>query len=329
MQLTSQEQHFLGEFDAGFESLLRQCPDSPAQEKLQEIGRHLCIGSSSKRVRPLLIWHFSQMLGLDAKKIMNLSLATELIHSASLLHDDVVDNATLRRGRSSSNIQFSNSLSVLGGNFLLTRAFLCLSGFEKSVITAAIEVIAHMTEGALIEIGIVGKIDTTIDTWKEMVAGKTGALFAWCGAVVGIVGGDADAKARFSRCGRQVGMAFQLADDLKDLTGDAGLKDSFSDLRNGEPSYPILLAAQKDPQFYEACKALWKDSARDGHAFNRAVNLLRQSSVAKLCGEVIGMEICSAIDGLGAHVEHPSGQRIASIANKLRDVAFPDATAAV
>ena len=329
MQLSDREQEYLNRFDKELGTLLAQCPGNEAQKKLLEVGRHLCLGGSSKRIRPLLIWHFGQILSLDERDIVKLSLATELMHGASLLHDDVVDNATTRRGKVSANVQFSNSISVLGGNFLLTKAFQVLAYFNNDVVSGAIDVIAHMTEGALLEISIQRKLDIQISAWKEMVAGKTGALFAWCGESVGLVGNNADAAGRFSRCGGQIGMAFQLADDVKDFTGDAGLKEKFLDLRNGEPSYPILLALERSEAFRQACGALWNSSNEDERRFKEAADLLKQSGVGSLCGLQITKEALGAVDSLGAHVEHPNGNRIKEIADALRHIPLTDSTASV
>lgn len=329
MELTSHEQKFLGKFDSAIEAILHQRPESAVEDKLREIGRYLCVGGSSKRVRPLLIWHFGSMAGLQQNQILDLALSTELMHSASLLHDDVVDKATRRRGRLSANLHFSNSLSVLGGNFLLTRAFRCLKTYESSVIIGAIDVISDMTEGAVLEISIQRKLDTSLDTWAKMAAGKTGALFAWCGKSVELLSPVSDVQGRFSNCGRQIGMAFQLADDVKDLTGDKGLKDSFSDLKNGEPSYPILLAASKSSAFRAACTQFWELTEPSHQELRNVSDLLRRAHVEQPCLNAIESSAKGAIDSLGAYAKHPSGRRIVEIASLLGDVSLKDAATSV
>ena len=126
---------------------------------LSQTGSHLCLASGAKRVRPLLVSYFAQMLSIDPSEVMGVALASELIHSASLLHDDVIDNADSRRGRSTVNHQWNNSVAVLSGNHLLALAFQELRAYAPEVTQEAISVVADMTRAAIEELQMRGRDD--------------------------------------------------------------------------------------------------------------------------------------------------------------------------
>ncbi len=204
---------------------------------LGQTGAHLCLASDAKRVRPLLTSYFAECLRLPIDEIIPLALASELIHSASLLHDDVIDAGDTRRGRPTVNAQWSNSIAVLSGNHLLAMAFKSLRGFSPEITQEAISVVSEMTDAAILELQMRGSQTHTTSDWRRMALGKTGSLFAFCGTSVALHANNPAAKEAFKASGHHIGQVFQLVDDLHDLKEDAN---------NAEGSYPRLLALAGD-----------------------------------------------------------------------------------
>ena len=212
---------------------------------LDKTGAHLCLASNAKRVRPLLVSYFAEILGLSKQKIIPIAVATELIHSASLLHDDGIDNADSRRGRPSVNHQWSNSVAVLSGNYLLSCAFIQLRSFGHEMTQEVIDVVSKMTQAAMLELQMRRSLDFTIEDWRAMAIGKTGSLFAFCGSSVALLMGHQEAHKAFTICGHHIGQIFQLADDICDLQEDED---------NEEASFPRLLMTMGNQDPLPACR---------------------------------------------------------------------------
>lgn len=244
--------------------------DGSSAQSLATIAEHLCFSDHAKRARPLLCvyfhWLFNNELSPDLVKV---AVAAEFIHAASLLHDDVVDNATMRRGKASANAVFGNAEAVLAGDFLLTEAFELLKFFPRELTTQAIVVVKEMTKAAFIEINARGKMELSIEEWNLMAKGKTGVLFSWCGYAAAMLAGKEPDKDRLWAAGEYIGQIFQMADDLKDFSGDQNLKNACQDIRNKEPSLPVILAAHRDPKIMKEFQTLYsKDILTDGDIYH-------------------------------------------------------------
>ncbi|MES2504447.1 MAG: polyprenyl synthetase family protein [Myxococcota bacterium] len=213
---------------------------------LSQTGGHLCLASGAKRVRPLLTAYFGSALNIPAQDIIPFAISSELIHSASLLHDDVVDAGEMRRGRPTVNAQWSNSVAVLSGNHLLSLALRELKPYSPAITQEAISVVDEMTRAAILELQMRNSKVHTIDDWRLMATGKTGSLFAFCGTSVALYAGDNFAAQAFKQAGHHIGTVFQLVDDLSDLQ---------EDLKNLEGSYPRLLSLNGHTEPVDACKA--------------------------------------------------------------------------
>lgn len=224
---------------------------------LQAAARQLCLAPGAKRARPLLSLLFAEMTGAEPQAMAEVAVAIELIHSASLLHDDVVDEGALRRGRPTANATFGNAVAVLAGDHLLSSALLKLAPFPRELTTRAIEVVAEMSLAAVIEVEARGNVALPIATWREMAIGKTGALFGLCGFAAGLLAGKPAFGARLEEVGRRLGLAFQMQDDLDDLAaGDK--EDRCGDLRERTPTFPQLLACLDLPEQQERIARLWE-----------------------------------------------------------------------
>lgn len=241
------------------EVLLGPYLDGHAEQTLNSIARHLCLSSHAKRARPLLCLYFHWLFKSEvAADFVKVAVSAEFIHAASLLHDDVVDEANMRRGKASANATYGNAQAVLAGDFLLTEAFDMLRPLGRELTDQAIRVVKEMTKAALVEINARGHMDLSLEGWSTMARGKTGVLFSWCGFAAAVCAKGNDDKNRLWAMGEHIGHIFQMADDLKDFSGDQKLKDLCQDIRNKEPSLPIILAAHKEASIMREFRAYFK-----------------------------------------------------------------------
>ena len=204
------------------------------------------VGAGGKRIRPRLVLLFAQALGFDGPQRFELAAIVEFIHSATLLHDDVVDESNLRRGRKTANALFGNAASVLVGDFLYSRAFQMMVAVDRmrvlDVLADATNVIA---EGEVLQLMNMNDPDLAVESYLQVIRYKTAKLFE-ASARLGAVLAEA-APSIEEACadyGRSLGTAFQLVDDLLDYEGattELG-KNVGDDLREGKPTLPLLLA---------------------------------------------------------------------------------------
>lgn len=214
-------------FIARVETLLPQALVGGAV--LSDAASHLAMARGAKRARPMLVFHAAQVCDvLPGPALVDVATAIELMHSASLIHDDVVDEGEERRGLPTVNHRYGNTVAVLTGDLVLSRA---LGLLQPKLVHAAIAVVEEMTRAAHLEvIGRKGGMD--LPMWREMAEGKSGALFGLCGKLVALLRDDEALAERFDRCGRHLGVAFQIADDLVD--------ENDEDARMHNPSFPRL-----------------------------------------------------------------------------------------
>ena len=315
-------QHFLEKVEACLSQALevKEGALPHSAEILLAASRHLCVTGNAKRARPLLTSFFGDALGVQNQQLVLAAAAGELIHSASLLHDDVIDDAKIRRGRSTVSHQFGNSVAVLSGNYLLSVAFSLLKEGPKELIYDSIEVVAYMAKAAMAEISIRGKMDTSTTCWREIAIGKTGVLFAWCGKAAARIAGNEDAAKRFYQCGLRIGTAFQLIDDLRDLQDKKELKDKFLDIKNREPSFPILISLE-NPFIRNELKNLWDQEEMNGaEILQVGQHIVDSGAIQKTC-EAAKLEIQAAIDALGHFKETSGGKQIFHWLNQLYQTA--------
>ncbi|MFN7725416.1 MAG: polyprenyl synthetase family protein [Rubrivivax sp.] len=207
------------------------------------------VGAGGKRIRPRLVLLFSQALGFHGPERHELAATVEFIHTATLLHDDVVDESALRRGRATANAMFGNAASVLVGDFLYSRAFQMMVGVNRmrvlDVLADATNVIA---EGEVLQLMNMHDPDLAVEDYLRVIRYKTAKLFeasARLGAV--LANADADLEERCAQYGRSLGTAFQLVDDLLDYEGNSHElgKNVGDDLREGKPTLPLLIAMER------------------------------------------------------------------------------------
>ena len=207
---------------------------------------HYIVSAGGKRIRPRLVLLFAEALGFAGPERYELAATVEFIHTATLLHDDVVDESSLRRGRETANALFGNAASVLVGDFLYSRAFQMMVSVNRmrvlDVLADATNVIA---EGEVLQLMNMHDPDLAVEDYLRVIRFKTAKLFeasARLGAV--LAGADTAVEEACADYGRSLGTAFQLVDDLLDYEGDTSAlgKNVGDDLREGKPTLPLLVA---------------------------------------------------------------------------------------
>ncbi|CAB0151080.1 Octaprenyl diphosphate synthase [Pseudidiomarina piscicola] len=212
---------------------------------INQLGLYI-VNSGGKRLRPLLAVTAARAAGYQGQGHLTLATIIEFIHTATLLHDDVVDASELRRGKETANAVFGNEASVLVGDFLYTRAFQLMVTLESMpVMKILADATNIISEGEVLQLMNCNDPDTTEASYFEVIYGKTGKLFE-AATQLGAVLADqpaavADALAAY---GRHLGTAFQLVDDLLDYTADSEVmgKQAGDDLAEGKPTLPLLYA---------------------------------------------------------------------------------------
>ena len=218
--------------------------DSPVA-LIPQLAAHL-VASGGKRLRPLLTLAAAKLCGYAGARHIKLAACVEFIHTATLLHDDVVDESQLRRGAASANALFGNKPSVLVGDFLFARAFqLMVEDGDLEVLRILCGAAATIAEGEVLQLTTQNDLSTSEQKYFEVIRGKTAALFAAACEIGGVIAGRGPAEcAALQKFGMDLGMAFQLVDDALDYAAEQDElgKTVGDDFREGKLTYPVLLA---------------------------------------------------------------------------------------
>jgi octaprenyl-diphosphate synthase len=246
---------------------------------INQISRYI-VTAGGKRIRPRLLLLFSEAFGFDGPDRLELAAVVEFIHTATLLHDDVVDESSMRRGRATANAVFGNAASVLVGDFLYSRAFQMMVAVDRMRV---LEVLAEATnviaEGEVLQLMNMHDADLAVDDYLRVIRFKTAKLFeasARLGAVLGRA--DTDAEEAAAAYGRALGTAFQLVDDLLDYEGTTETlgKNVGDDLREGKPTLPLLIALERASP---ADRALLREAIENGEVqrLSEVVEIVRRT----------------------------------------------------
>ncbi len=215
---------------------------------ISEIGRYVQEGGG-KRVRPALLLLASRLCGYRGERAVTLAATVEFIHTASLLHDDIIDEATTRRGRSSVNSRWGNQITVLAGDFLYTKSMaMALSQDNLRILRLLSDVTLRLIEGEILEIERNGNLSATAEDHVEIIRRKTADLFAACTRIGAILGGVSEAQERaLGSFGHDLGMCFQMVDDLLDFTAEEKTlgKPVANDLREGKVTLPMIFLLRR------------------------------------------------------------------------------------
>jgi octaprenyl-diphosphate synthase len=244
-------------------------------------------GSGGKRIRPILVTVASRLCGYTgASRHIALSVVAEFIHAATLLHDDVVDDADQRRGMESANIKFGNCASVLVGDFLFAKSFMLMSqDGDIRVINAMSEATKSLAEGEVLQLVNTLNLTITEATYMDTIYRKTGALIEACCRVGAILGGaDREKEEALAKFGRNVGIAFQLVDDALDFEGDSRGwgKPIGADLEEGRVTLPLIraLAVADETEVGDIKAAMESDNGREAKLAAVIMTLKKYDTIA-------------------------------------------------
>jgi octaprenyl-diphosphate synthase len=227
---------------------------------IPELAGHLIAGGG-KRMRPMLTLACARLLDYQGTRHHKLAAAVEFIHTATLLHDDVVDGSGLRRGKRTANIIWGNPASVLVGDFLFSRSFeLMVEDGSLRVLRILANASAVIAEGEVSQLSAQRRIDTSEEQYLDIIASKTAALFAAACRIAAVVAErDTATEEALDAYGRNLGIAFQLVDDAIDYASDGATmgKDAGDDFRDGKVTLPVILAHARGT---EEDRRFWRDA---------------------------------------------------------------------
>ena len=281
---------------------------------IPELAGHLIAGGG-KRMRPMLTLGCASLLDYPGSRHHKLAAAVEFIHTATLLHDDVVDGSRLRRGKRTANLIWGNPATVLVGDFLFSRAFeLMVEDGSLKVLRILSHASAVIAEGEVEQLTAQRRVETGEDQYLRIISAKTAALFAAACRIAAVVAEAGEsAEAALDAYGRNLGIAFQLVDDAIDYASDAETmgKGAGDDFRDGKVTLPVILAIARGSA---ADRAFWGEAmagTRIGDEdLARATMLLRSTGAiddtlarARTYGQ-------RAIDAIGAY---PGGNAKAAL----------------
>ncbi len=232
-------------------------------ELIPRLAAHI-VAAGGKRLRPLLTLAAARMCGYRGTRHINLAACVEFIHTATLLHDDVVDESALRRGLASANAVFGNKASVLVGDFLFSRSFeLMVEDGSLPVLAILSRASATIAEGEVLQLVTQNDLTTTEERYLDVIRGKTAALFAAAARIGAVIAGrPPEEEAALESFGTALGLAFQLVDDLLDYAADERRlgKTVGDDFREGKVTLPVLLAYARGDG---SERAFWRRTIED------------------------------------------------------------------
>ena len=248
------------------------------EQLLSDIGHYL-ICAGGKRARPAVaLMVFRACGGKSVEDIVDIATALELIHSASLLHDDIIDGAETRRGKESALHRFGLAETLVAGDFLFGRAFALCGRFEEKVIKWATDACISLTEGEVLQGRLRHDPRVTREDYLQIIQRKTAALFTQ-GARMGahLAGASSNVIEQLAKSGYNIGMAFQIVDDVLDIIGDGNRtgKPTGADLRDGNPSLPLVLALARDKEV----KRVFEKQSPEQEEIDGALDRIRGSGV--------------------------------------------------
>jgi octaprenyl-diphosphate synthase len=246
---------------------------------ITEIGEYLRAGGG-KRIRPLLLLLSSKLFNYEGRGAVRLGAVVEIIHTATLVHDDIIDEAQTRRGRPAANTQWGNSKCVLAGDWLYMQAFkIAVQERNFGILDTLIELTQQMVEGELLQMEKLGKL-ISLQEHFDLIYRKTACLFSVCMRMGGILGGATEEQEeRLGQYGRDLGMAFQIVDDVLDLTASENIlgKPVASDLREGKVTMAVNHALERcQPAEKKKIETVLRDRAFNGVTHTDILEILNR-----------------------------------------------------
>ncbi|REJ80120.1 MAG: polyprenyl synthetase family protein [Acidobacteria bacterium] len=287
-----------------------------ADRVMHRAGSYL-LGAGGKRIRPMCVALAARVGDGFDRRAADLAVAVELVHNATLLHDDVIDLATTRRGRASARTVFGNAASIFAGDWLLIESLRRVQrAAVPGTLSSLLETIDKMIWAESLQLENRGRFETDLDLYLSIAEGKSASLFRWAMAAGGAAAGLSESQCHaLEEYGGHLGMAFQAVDDVLDLSGDEATtgKALFTDLREGKLTHPLLVALQRQP----ALRPLLQELASVDHEMQLP---------AQRCADVLAVvEETDALEASRAFAR----ERVEKASLALRQLPKSDATAAL
>lgn len=286
---------------------------------VNEVGKYI-VGSGGKRLRPLICLLAARACGYEGQQHIEVAAIVEMLHNATLLHDDVVDDSKLRRGRATANARWDNPTAVLVGDYLISRAFQLIVGLRNP---ALMDIMAEGTcviaEGEVLQLINQGDPDTSEARYMEVIYGKTAKLFeaaAECGAALG----NPVLREPCAAYARHLGAAFQIIDDVLDYTSSAEVmgKNVGDDLAEGKPTLPLIQAMKvAQPAEIELIRNAIHHSGLDH--LDEILRIVRESGALDYARERAAQESTLALEALKALPDSPFKEALAQLTQLALD----------
>lgn len=317
---------WLGEDMAAVGALIRERMASDHAPRIPEVTAHL-IGAGGKRLRPLLTLAAARLCGYAGGDHVKLAATVEFIHTATLLHDDVVDESAQRRGRPTANLLWDNKSSVLVGDYLFARAFqLMVEPGNLQALTILSNAAATIAEGEVLQMTAAQDLATTEAIYMKVVRGKTAALFAAATRVGAVIAGRTEAEAQaLEAYGDALGVAFQIVDDWLDYGGaGAGIgKNLGDDFRERKLTLPVIRAlaraSAEERAFWERTIARGQQGPED---LAQAQAILARTGAMESTRATALAEAARARAALAALPAHPLREMLADLADFVVERAY-------
>lgn len=276
-------QHHLAHKMDAVNTLIRTRMASEHAPRIPEVTAHL-VEAGGKRIRPLLTLAAADICGYQGEHDVRLAATVEFIHTATLLHDDVVDESDQRRGRPTANLLWDNQSSVLVGDYLFARSFqLMVETGSLRVLDILANAAAVIAEGEVLQLSVARKLGVTEETYIKVVRGKTAALFSAATQVGGVIADASEDEIEgLWAYGDALGISFQMVDDLIDYgdAADTG-KNTGDDLREGKMTMPVIIAIARaegdDMEFWQ--RVIGKGKVEDGDVARAKAILVRTGAL--------------------------------------------------
>lgn len=285
---------------------------------INQIGNYI-IGGGGKRIRPMIAVLAARALAYEGDKHVTFAALIEFIHTATLLHDDVVDESDMRRGKETANAAFGNAASVLVGDFIYTRAFQMMTSLGSLRVLALMsEAVNVIAEGEVLQLMNCNDPDITEESYMRVIYSKTARLFEAAAQASGILAGATDEQEKaLQEYGRYLGTAFQLIDDLLDYSADGKTlgKNTGDDLNEGKPTLPLLHAMRNGNS--EQCAMIRKaiEEGNGRHLLEPVLAAMQQCGSLEYTRQRAEQEADKAISALQALPPTPFREALEGLAH--------------
>ncbi len=292
-------------------------------EAVTTIGRYLQ-AAGGKRLRPILVLLSARMAGDIDEGAIRMAAVVEMIHTATLVHDDVIDTARTRRGRPSSNAIWGNHACVLAGDWLYMQAFqIALRERNFHILDVLISLTQMMVEGELLQLERLRRIDISEADYMELIDRKTASLFSACARLGAVMSGaDEATETRLGEFAWNLGIAFQLVDDVLDFTSRESVlgKPVGNDLREGKVTLPLIYAlTSASPEQRQLVETVLADGSYDNVPFSRILGLIEEHDGVRRARERAGEFTGKARAIIAEFPDSPYQRALAAVAELITE----------